>query len=84
MVELDCLTQLRQSARLNPGDWVRYIGADPKLALDYSNQNLQIISIDRVSPIAVCDNKAGLRLVGVALGELEKIESLKATDLSFL
>ncbi|MBD2088950.1 hypothetical protein H6F67_03670 [Microcoleus sp. FACHB-1515] len=61
---------LQQSVSFQQGDWVRYIGRNPKIQQDYGNQDLRIVAIDWLSEIAVCDTKIGQRLVGVALREL--------------
>lgn len=55
------------------GGSVRYMGEDPKLQQDYGNQDLQIVAIDRISGIAVCDTAGGQRLVGIALRELKAV-----------
>lgn len=62
-----------QPIQLTQGDYVRYVGADPKIQQDYGNQNLRILAIDLMSGIAVCDNEKGRCLVGVALRELQSI-----------
>ncbi|GAB4368001.1 MAG: hypothetical protein Kow00121_06730 [Elainellaceae cyanobacterium] len=62
-----------QPVRLNQGDYVRYIGADPKIQQDYGNQNLRVLAIDGLSGLAICDNEVGQCLVGVALRELQNI-----------
>jgi hypothetical protein len=67
------LCPLLYRIQLNRGDWVRYIGVDRKIQLDYGNQDLKILEIDLISEIAVCINKKGQRLVGVALRELQSI-----------
>lgn len=56
---------------LGQGNCVRYIGADPKVQQDYGDQDLQVIAIDSMSGIAICDNKRGQRLVGVAVRDLQ-------------
>jgi hypothetical protein len=72
MAKLYFLPQHDQVQPLKPGDWVRYVGSEPKIQQDYGNQNLRIVAIDPVSPIAVCDSSTGQRLVGVALGDLHR------------
>lgn len=62
-----------ETSLLEQGDYVRYIGANPKIKQDYSDQDLCIIAIDLISGLAVCDNKTGQRLVGVTLRELQKV-----------
>jgi len=73
MVKLCSSPQQIEPSPLEQGDYVRYIGANPQIRQDYSNQDLCIIAIDLISGIAVCDNKTGQRLVGVTLRELQKV-----------
>lgn len=73
MVKLCSLPRHSQPVRLSQGDWVRYIGADPKIQQDYGSQNLRIVAVNSISGIAVCDNAVGQRLVGVALRQLQSI-----------
>ena len=71
MVHLCFSPQYVQSVPLKQGDWVRYIGLDPRIQQDYGNQDLRILAVDAVCGIAVCDNTFGQRLVGVAIAELQ-------------
>ncbi|MBD2464683.1 hypothetical protein H6G89_27125 [Oscillatoria sp. FACHB-1407] len=75
MVRLRLLSCQLQSAQLQLGDWVQYVGTDPKLQQDYGNQTLQIRAINVISGIAVCNNEYGQQLVGVALDELRTIRA---------
>lgn len=74
MVELCFFPQCFQPIQLAQGCYVRYVGADPKLQQDYANQSLRILAIDTISGITICENQAGLQLVGVSYRDLEGAE----------
>lgn len=63
-----------QLTHLKIGDRVRYVGMDSRIRSDYGAEDLLILLIDQFSGIAVCENRAGQRLVGVSSRDLQSLQ----------
>lgn len=79
MVKSHVFQQAYPLTPLKTGDRVRYIGLDSRIRADYGAEDLLVLLINPFTGIAVCENKAGLRLVGVSSEDLKLLHSPTGT-----